>query len=109
MDPPIAEPRVLRRQLPHRGHHRRVLERLLQFVVQRRSRHPISAHALRFDRPRCCAYSAWQRRPARSPFFSADLPHHVELEIAVCHQLLQPRVLVLQRPQRFTSVGSSVP
>jgi hypothetical protein len=37
--------------------------------------------------------------PARSPFVSADLPHHVEFKIAIGHQHLQPRVLVLQVPQ----------
>src|SRR4029079_19584325 len=37
--------------------------------------------------------------PARSPFFCGDLLHHLNLEIALRHKLLQPRILRLELPQ----------
>src|SRR5205823_9811994 len=37
--------------------------------------------------------------PARSPVFCGDFLHHLDLEIALGHQLLQPGVLRLELPQ----------
>jgi hypothetical protein len=34
--------------------------------------------------------------PARSPFFCIDLLHHLDLKVALSHELLQPRVLEFQ-------------
>src|SRR6266516_4089600 len=37
--------------------------------------------------------------PARSPVFCGNFLHHLDLEITLGHQLLQPRVLRLELPQ----------
>src|SRR4029079_9557879 len=37
--------------------------------------------------------------PARSPFFCGDFLHHLNLEIALRHELLQSRILRLELPQ----------
>src|SRR6476659_1861341 len=37
--------------------------------------------------------------PARSPFFCGDFLHHLNLDIALRHQLLQPPILRLELPQ----------
>jgi hypothetical protein len=41
--------------------------------------------------------------PARSPFFAATF-HHLDLEIALRHELLQPRILRLELPQALDVV-----
>ena len=118
-DAPIAVPRILRRQLLHPRDHRRILRGLPAAILQRRSRHETACRpaAPRGHAPGHTPLAAGE--PARSPFFCGDFLHHLNLEIALRHQLLQPPILHLELPQALelartvplpnslSSVGSS--
>jgi hypothetical protein len=57
---------------------------------------PSSVHDLRCDNPRRCPYATCSRRTGTLTIFYGNLLHHLDLEIALRHQLLQPRVLLFK-------------
>jgi hypothetical protein len=68
----------------------------------------ISVHARRCDSPRFAA-KASHDASARSSFFCIDVLHHLDLQIALGHQLLQPRILCLELLQAANIVGLERP
>src|SRR5262249_53535411 len=99
-DPAIPEARVLSTELAHRFDHRLIALGQDRFVTERRTRHReqagIPGGVIRRARARSgpAAFARW-----RSPFFSRHFAHHLDLEVALRHQLLQLQILLLELAQ----------
>jgi hypothetical protein len=96
-DAAIAVARILRRQLLHPFNHRRVFRGLATLIVQRRPRHREQRAGPPGRETTLPAHTQLAAgEPARSPVFCGDFLHHLDLEIPLGHQLLQPRILGLE-------------
>ena len=86
---PIPEARILRRQLLHPLDHRRIVSPPCGCNTSTPIAPPRTACRLAAPRDHAPGHTPLAAgEPALSPFFCRDFLHHLELEIALCHQLL---------------------
>jgi hypothetical protein len=65
-----------------------------------------SVQARRAERPRSRPYATCWRRAGTLTIFCGDFLHHLDLDIALCYQFFQPRILRLELPQVASSIRS---